>query len=319
MTVILIIFAFLLDLLIGDPYSWPHPVKLMGNFIAWFQKRFTEGASAKRKRLLGILLWVITVGGTGGITFGLLRLTARLHPFLGMACYVYLAYTTLATKSLAIEGRKVYQKLKHEPIEAARQQVGMIVGRDTDSLSEEEITKATVETIAENTSDGVVAPLLCLFIGGPTLAMMYKAVNTLDSMVGYVTPKYKEIGWFSAKMDDLWNYVPARLTWLLLQLATGLAGLNRSNAWQVGRKDCRNHKSPNSGFPESVVAGALGIQLGGTHDYHGVTIYKPTIGEALHQADHEDILKTNRLLYITAFISITCFSLVSVASPLLLR
>lgn len=317
MTVLWIVLAFLLDLLIGDPYSWPHPVKVMGNFIAWFQKQFADGRSAKAKTYLGVLLWFVTVVGAGLITYGLLRLTTWLHPLLGVVCYVYLAYTTLATKSLAIEGRKVYQKLKHDTIEAARQQVAMIVGRDTESLSEEEITKATVETIAENTSDGVIAPLLCLFIGGPTLAMMYKAVNTLDSMVGYVTPKYKEIGWFSAKMDDIWNYLPARLTWLLLQLATRLAGLNGANAWQVGRSDCRNHKSPNSGYPESVVAGALGIQLGGTHDYHGVEIYKPTIGRPLHPAGHEDILKTNRLLYITAFISISLFSLVSVITQLL--
>ena len=220
-----------------------------------------------------------------------------------------MAYTTLATKSLALEGRKVYQKLMHDSLDNARKQVGMIVGRDTNELSKEEITKATIETVAENTSDGVIAPLLCLFLGGPTLAMMYKAVNTLDSMVGYVTPKYRAIGWFSAKMDDLWNFIPARLTWLYLLAASKVLRLNTANAWKVGKTDCRNHKSPNSGYPEAVVAGALGIQLGGTHLYHGVEIYKPTIGVSLRTAKPQDILTANALLYATAVLSLIVFSI----------
>lgn len=305
----LIIAAFLLDLLLGDPYHWPHPVKWIGNFISWFLERFTENKTDQEKYRLGILLWAVTVLGTGLATSILLRVSFWLHPFVGSLCYIYLAYTTLATKSLAIEGKKVYQKLKLEGIVPARKQVAMIVGRDTSELTEEEITKATVETIAENTSDGVVAPLLCLFIGGPVLAMMYKAVNTLDSMVGYVTPKYRAIGWFSAKMDDLWNYLPARITWAFLLAAAKLLRLNSRNAWEVGRADCRKHKSPNSGFPEAVVAGALGIQLGGTHLYHGVEIYKPTIGIPLRSVQQEDILLTNQLLYTAASLSLVCFSL----------
>lgn len=307
----MIVAAFLLDLLLGDPYHWPHPIKLIGNFIAWFQASFTQGKSEKEKYRLGVVLWLVTVMGTGLVTYLLLRLTFWLHPWIGTVCSIYLAYTTLATKSLAQEGRKVYQKLKFDSVTNARKQVAMIVGRDTAELSEEEITKATVETIAENTSDGVVAPLMCLFIGGPVLAMMYKAVNTLDSMVGYVTPKYKEIGWFSAKMDDVWNFIPARLTWLFLLIAAKVLGLNSENALQVGRTDCRNHKSPNSGYPEAIVAGALGIQLGGTHQYHGIEIYKPTIGNALRPAQQEDIILTNRLLYAAAIVSLVTFSIVS--------
>lgn len=305
-----IILAFILDLVIGDPHSWPHPIKLMGNFIAWFQKRFTETKNEHEKYRLGVLLWLITVGGSGLATYGLLRISFLLHPVLGTFCYIYLAYTTLATKSLSLEGKKVYQKLMHDSLDSARKQVGMIVGRDTDELSKEEITKATIETIAENTSDGVIAPLLCLFLGGPTLAMMYKAVNTLDSMVGYVTPRYRAIGWFSAKMDDLWNVVPARLTWLYLLAAAKLLRLNTANAWNVGKTDRRNHKSPNSGYPEAVVAGALGIQLGGTHLYHGVEIYKPTIGVSLRKAKPQDILTANALLYTTACLSLIVFSII---------
>lgn len=306
-----VVIAFLLDLILGDPYHWPHPIKLIGNFIAWFQEKYVQDKTEKEKYRLGVLLWFVTVLGTGIVTFLLLKVCYLIHPIVGILCYIYLTYTTLATKSLANEGHKVYQKLKFDTLVNARRQVAMIVGRDTEELTEEEITKATIETIAENTSDGVIAPLLCLFIGGPTLAMMYKAVNTLDSMVGYVTPKYREIGWFSAKMDDLWNFIPARLTWLLLLIGTKLMNLNTNNAWEVGKADCRNHKSPNSGYPESVVAGALGIQLGGTHNYHGIEIYKPTIGKALHVADQEDILKANQLLYVTAIVSLVVFSVIA--------
>ncbi|MGM0166305.1 cobalamin biosynthesis protein CobD [Enterococcus sp. AZ135] len=306
-----IIVAFILDLLIGDPYNWPHPIKLIGNFITWFQQKFTQKKSDQENYRWGVLLWLITVFGSGLATYFLLRLSFLLHPFIGIVCYIYLSYTTLATRSLSLEGKKVYQKLVYDSLANARKQVAMIVGRDTNELTKEEITKATIETIAENTSDGVIAPLLCLFFGGPTLAMMYKAVNTLDSMVGYVTPKYRAIGWFSAKMDDIWNFIPARLTWLYLLGATKILRLNTSNAWKVGKTDCRNHKSPNSGYPEAVVAGALGIQLGGTHLYHGVEIYKPTIGVSLRSAKPEDILTVNKLLYATAILSLIVFSVIA--------
>ena len=307
-----IIVAFILDLLIGDPYSWPHPIKLIGNFIAWFQERFTQTKSDQENYRLGILLWLVTVFGSGLVTFILLKLSFLIHPVIGIVCYIYLSYTTLATRSLSLEGKKVYQKLVNDSLDNARKQVAMIVGRDTKELTKDEIIKATIETIAENTSDGVIAPLLCLFLGGPTLAMMYKAVNTLDSMVGYVTPKYRAIGWFSAKMDDIWNFIPARLTWFYLLGATKILRLNTSIAWKVGKADCRNHKSPNSGYPEAVVAGALGIQLGGTHLYHGVEIYKPTIGVSLRSAKPKDILTANKLLYTTAILSVTVFSVTAI-------
>ena len=241
-----IIVAFILDLLIGDPYSWPHPIKLIGNFIAWFQERFTQTKSDQENYRLGILLWLVTVFGSGLVTFILLKLSFLIHPVIGIVCYIYLSYTTLATRSLSLEGKKVYQKLVNDSLDNARKQVAMIVGRDTKELTKDEIIKATIETIAENTSDGVIAPLLCLFLGGPTLAMMYKAVNTLDSMVGYVTPKYRA------------------------------------------------------------------IQLGGTHLYHGVEIYKPTIGVSLRSAKPKDILTANKLLYTTAILSVTVFSVTAI-------
>lgn len=308
-----IVIAFILDLIIGDPYTWPHPVKFIGNFISFFQKQFiTENISETKKRQLGIILWLITVLGTGLITFGILTIAFKLNWLVGATFYIYLSYTTLATKSLADEGKKVFQTLQYGTIAEARYQVSMIVGRDTNQLTEEEIAKATIETVAENASDGVIAPLLCLFIGGPTLAMMYKAVNTLDSMVGYVTPKYKAIGWFSAKMDDIFNFIPARITWLLLIIASFIQQMHPLNAIKIGLRDCRKHKSPNSGFPEAVAAGALGIQLGGTHSYHGVEIFKPTIGVALNPVKAKDISKMNRLLYTAAIIGLAIFSLCAI-------
>lgn len=305
-----IIPAFILDLVLGDPYSWPHPVKWMGNYISFFQKKnIHEGQSEKAKFWLGVLLWFTTVGTSGIITALVLKAAFQLHEVLGIVIYIYLGYTTLAAKSLAVEGGKVYEKLVNAPLQEARKQVAMIVGRDTSELSEKEIMNATIETIAENSSDGVIAPLFYLFLGGPVLGMMYKAVNTLDSMVGYLTPKYKALGCFSARMDDIWNFIPARLTWLFLIIASGCSGLNIQNAIKIGWQDCRKHKSPNSGFPEAVAAGALGIQLGGTHVYHGVAIEKPTIGVNLKQVSSEDILLMNKLLYVAAAAGLIVFSI----------
>lgn len=307
-----ILVAFILDLLIGDPHSWPHPVKMMGRYISFFENYFYRKERRKKANYFwGFLLWLTTVVGVGISTALLLWLSFHIHPILGATCYIYLSYSALATKSLAVEGRQVYEKLIHGTIDEARQQVSLIVGRDTSDLSAKEIANATIETIAENTSDGVVAPLCYLFVGGPVLAMVYKAVNTLDSMVGYQTPKYQEFGYVSAKMDDLWNVIPARITWILLLIASKLLKMNAANAWLIGRRDCRKHKSPNSGYPESVAAGALEIQLGGSHTYHGIEIVKPSIGEAKKEVEPRDIQRMTQLLYGAAILAIGIFSLLA--------
>lgn len=311
MTIILIILVFVLDLLIGDPYHWPHPVKVIGNYINLFQKDFVKPTdSSKKKYVLGGFLWLSTVIFAYLATWILIVLAFKVNVYLGMAVFVYLAYTTLATKSLAKEGKKIIKTLEDGTLEEARYQVSMIVGRDTSELTREEIAKATVETIAENTSDGVIAPMIFLFIGGPPLAMAYKAVNTLDSMVGYLTPKYKEIGYVSAKMDDLWNLIPARISFLLIGMSSVLLNMNPKNTFMIGFRDRKNHKSPNGGYLEAPAAGALGIQLGGSHVYHGVEIYKPTIGEALKEVDSGDILKMNQLLYCSAILGLVLFSMI---------
>ena len=261
MIVIAIFIALLLDWIIGDPYSWPHPVKLIGNFIYACLK--LENLKSKFPFLFGILLWFSTVTLTVSLTYGILWVASQLHPILYWGIWIYLAYTCLATRSLAFEALKVYKAVQSGSIEQARYQVGMIVGRETNHLSIPEICNATIETVAENASDGVIGPLLCLFLGGPVLAMGYKAINTLDSMVGYKTARYRKIGFVSAKIDDLVNLIPARLTWIFMLTSARILQLDFRNALKIGWRDRYQHASPNSAFPESVVAGALGIQLGG--------------------------------------------------------
>lgn len=311
MTILLIISAFVFDLILGDPYSWPHPIKLIGNYIYLFKKKLiTPNMSHKTKYVMGGVLWLSTILLTSGITWSILHLAYSMNQLAGHVVFIYLSYTTLATKGLADEGKKVALTLKEGSLEDARKQVSMIVGRDTSELTKEEIAKATIETVAENASDGVIAPMLFLFIGGPVLGMTYKAVNTLDSMVGYLTPEYKEIGYISAKMDDVWNFFPARISFCLICLSSLIFKMNPKNAFYIGWRDRKNHKSPNGGYLEAPSSGALGIQLGGSHNYHGVEIYKPTIGEPLKTADYKDIFKMNQLMYGAAVIGLSLFSII---------
>lgn len=296
----LILGALVLDWLLGDPYDWPHPVKCMGNYITWFNSlRHRIPVSGY---IFGFLLWISTVGLSVFLTWLILEIAKSLSVYVFSIVWMYLAYTCLATKSLALEAQKVYSTLLEGTLQEARQQVGMIVGRDTSELTSDEIVKATVETVAENTSDGVIGPLFFLILGGPIWAIGYKAVNTLDSMVGYKTEKYREIGFVSAKMDDLLNLIPARLTWICMLLGTCLTNLDWQSAWKIGWRDRYQHASPNSAFSEAVVAGALGIKLGGPHIYHGQWVEKPSIGEDRRPARAKDIPATVHLLYLTVCI-----------------
>ena len=219
-----------------------------------------------------------------------------------------LIYTTLATKCLKDEAVKIYKVLKTGDLEKSRIQLSYIVGRDTTNLSEKEIVRATVETVAENTVDGIIAPLFYGFIGGAPLAMAYKAINTLDSTVGYKNDKYYYLGYASAKIDDIANYIPARLGVILLSLGSLFVGFNFKNALKIGIRDRKNHKSPNCAFSEGAVAGALGIQLGGTNVYFGKEVYKPTIGDKNREIEIEDIVRTNKIMYSSSIISIIIFT-----------
>lgn len=298
MTLLFYTTSFILDCLLGDPYSWPHPIKAIGNFIrllVTFLRKISK--SEKWLYVAGGILFVLTVGLTGALSAFLLFISAKVAYWLYVIVFIYLGYSTLAMTCLAKEARKIQRTLGAGDLAAARIQVGMIVGRDTENLSAEQISKATIETVAENTADGVIAPLFYLFIGGPVLALMYKAVNTLDSMVGYKTEKYRAIGFVSAKMDDIANFIPARLTWLFLVIASFILNYDGRAAWEIGLRDRKKHTSPNCAYPEGAVAGALDITLGGTHEYFGETVVKPTIGDGTSPVTQKQISQTIKLLY----------------------
>nr|WP_222717941.1 adenosylcobinamide-phosphate synthase CbiB [Listeria immobilis] len=301
--------SFILDLLLGDPYSWPHPIKAIGNFIQLLGTLLRKvSKSEKWLFVAGGILFVVTVGLTGVITWLLLLVSSKIAYWLYVVIFIYLGYSTLAMTCLAKEARKIQRTLAKDDLAAARIQVGMIVGRDTANLSREQISKATIETVAENTADGVIAPLFYLFLGGPVLALMYKAVNTLDSMVGYKNEKYRAIGFVSAKMDDVANFIPARLTWLFLVLASFLLKYDGRAAWKIGWRDRKKHTSPNCAYPEGAVAGALDITLGGTHEYFGKEVVKPTIGDGLAPVTQKEISQTIYLLYTASICAFIIFA-----------
>ena len=300
--------GYILDLVIGDPYSFPHPVRFIGKLINFVEKQIRKIIkSDKGLKIAGFILWFVVVGVTLGITF----IVIQLFKFNKIAYFLVnsiLIYTTLATKCLKDESVKIYKVLKTGDIEKSRIQLSYIVGRDTTNLNEKEIVRATVETVAENTVDGIIAPLFYGFIGGAPLAMAYKAINTLDSTVGYKNDKYYYLGYASAKIDDIANYIPARLGVILLSLGSLFARFNFKDALKIGIRDRKNHKSPNCAFSEGAVAGALGIQLGGTNVYFGKEVYKPTIGDKKREIEIEDIVRTNKIMYSSSIISIIIFT-----------
>ncbi len=289
------IVAVVLDLLLGDPRWLPHPVIMIGRMIA-----FLEGLLRRcvmSERLGGILLLLFTVSLTYGIALAAVATASAVHPSAGIAVSALMAWTALAARSLHRESGLVAAALERGDLPEARRYLSYIVGRDTADLDEPEIWRATVETVAENGSDGVIAPLFFLLLGGPPLALAYKAINTLDSMVGYKNDRYLRFGWASARCDDLANYLPARLTGLLMVLVAPLCGFSFRNSWRIMARDGRNHASPNSGVPEAATAGALGVQLGGTNSYFGRPVVKPTIGDPVRPLDRDAWRGAVRLMY----------------------
>ncbi|AJE02432.1 adenosylcobinamide-phosphate synthase CbiB [Geobacter pickeringii] len=290
-----ILVAVALDLLLGDPRWLPHPVVQIGRLIAALEGLLRR--LVPNERLGGVLLLVLTVGATFGTAWGLVRGAALLHPAAGIAVSALLGWTCLAARSLHGESGLVARALATGDLPEARRFLSYIVGRDTAELSEPEIWRGTVETVAENTSDGVIAPLFFLMVGGAPLALAYKAVNTLDSMVGYKNERYRYFGWASARCDDLANLIPSRIAGLLICLVAPLAGCSGCRALRTMVRDGRNHSSPNSGIPEAAVAGALGVRLGGTNAYFGTPVEKPTIGEPLRPLDAAAWRGAVRLMY----------------------
>ena len=313
-----LVLGFLLDLAFGDPRWLYHPIRLIGNLIAWAEKPFRAAfpKSEKGELAAGTFFAVFVVAVSTAVPAILLALASRLSLWLVFALEVFWSFQILAAKSLKSESMKVYAALKEGDLPKARKAVSMIVGRDTQKLTEEGVAKAAVETVAENSSDGVIAPLLFLALGGPALGFFYKAVNTLDSMVGYKNDTYLYFGRFSAKLDDVLNFIPSRISGLLLVLASPLAGLSMKGAWKIFRRDRRNHASPNSAQTEAAAAGALGVQLAGDAYYFGKLYKKPTIGDPLRPVEYEDIRRVNRLMYAAVCLALVLVVLAAAAANL---
>lgn len=299
--------GFVLDLMFGDPYWLPHPIRLIGSLISKLDHRlFSEKEGVERDSRKefhrGILLTVLVLAITVLAAFLILFGAYKISPYLGLVIESIMTYQILATKCLKQESMKVHKKLAEEDLIGSRKAVSMIVGRDTEVLDETGVAKAAIETVAENTSDGVIAPMLYLAIGGPVLGFLYKAVNTLDSMVGYKNDRYLYFGRAAARLDDGLNFIPARISALLMIASCYLAGKEYSgkDALRVYKRDKRNHASPNSAHTEAVCAGALGIRLAGDASYFGKIHHKPFIGDEKRAVEYEDIARANRLLYITA-------------------
>ncbi|WP_240732279.1 adenosylcobinamide-phosphate synthase CbiB [Geobacter sp. FeAm09] len=292
--------ALVLDLALGDPRRLPHPVVLIGRLITLLESGLRTATG--HERAAGVALLLLTVGASAAAAWLALRGLTALHPLAGLLGAAYVSYTCLAARSLHRESALVADALAAGDREAARRGLSHIVGRDTHDLGDADIWRALVETVAENTADGIVSPLFWLTLGGPVAGVAFKAVSTLDSMVGYKSERYLRLGWASARMDDLLNFLPARLTALLMVMAAPLAGLSWRNAARIALRDRRNHPSPNSGHPEAAAAGALGVRLGGAASYGGIPSWKEHIGDPLLPLDGRAYRSMIRLMYATTLL-----------------
>ena len=312
MTLIAIVVGFILDLIFGDPHSLPHPICLIGNLISFLERNLRKIFGFSNNGLLfgGGVLVLIVISTCFVLPYALLYLAGMVNPWLAFALETLMFYQIFATKCLRDESMKVYYVLQKGDLDEARLMLSWIVGRDTKNLSEAEVTKGAVETIAENTADGIVAPMFYMFLGGAPLAFLYKGINTMDSMVGYKNEKYLYFGRCAAKLDDVANFIPARITGLLMIGAAYFLNLDVQGAWKIFWRDRYNHLSPNSAMTESVAAGALNIQLGGGHFYFGKWVHKDTIGDDIRPVKADDIAATNNLLYMTALLSLILFTLI---------
>ena len=307
--VIKIWIAYVLDLIFGDPQNIIHPVQIIGKIIDIGEKSLLEKkykSDRKYKFFVGMILNITVISLTYGITY-LIRRTSE-NSIIFTVAEIYLMYTVFSINSLAREGNRVYNILKEGNIERARKDLSYLVSRDTETMDEKMIIRSTMETISENTVDGIVAPMLYMFLGGLPLSMTYKAINTFDSMVGYKNEKYMDFGKFSAKLDDVANFIPARITGIFIILASMILGYNGKEAWRIFFRDRKNHSSPNSAHSEASVAGALGVQFGGRVSYFGKEVDKPVIGDKTKDFELEDIKKNIKIMYATSFLSLVLFS-----------
>lgn len=311
-TALALVLGFFIDLLVGDPRWLYHPVRIIGNGISFlescFRRRFP--ATQKGERMGGFLLVILICAGSALVPLGILYVAYEIHTLLGIGMETFFCYQMLAVKSLKQESMRVFEELEKGDLQGARYAVSMIVGRDTQSLDEAGVTKAAVETIAENTSDGIIAPLFYMAIGGPVLMFFYKGVNTMDSMVGYKNEKYLNFGRYAAKLDDILNYIPARISAWLMIAGARVLGFDSKNAVKIFKRDRYNHASPNSAQTEAVMAGALDVQLAGNAYYFGKLCEKPTIGDAIRPVEKKDIPRANQLLYVSAALGTGIFAVI---------
>ena len=305
MTEYLIVGAVVVDCLVGDPRTSLHPVVIIGNFIAWLERRLLQVThSSVYKKLVGAVLVISVLAVVYGVVWLAMAALSSLHVWAGYIGGAVLLSFTISTRSLAEAGREIAGFLSSGNMEQARYKVGWIVGRDTANLNTAEVTRATVETVAENIVDGIISPLFYAAIGGVPLAFMYRAVNTMDSMVGYKNEKYQDFGMVAAKVDDVFNYIPARITGLLIIVAAALLKQDVRGAFKSIRRDASKHPSPNSGFSEAGVAGALGIRLGGLNYYGGVASVRAYMGEAKRELEPIHIESTIQIMYVVTILFI---------------
>lgn len=296
--------AFVLDLIFGDPQHVIHPVQVIGKFIELLEKILLR---KKYKVLAGGILAFLTIGITFFVCF---IISKNIQNPVFAIIEIYLMYTIFSINSLAREGNRVYKILKSGDLEVARKELAYLVSRDTGEMDEKMVIRSTMETISENTVDGIIAPLFYMFLGGLPLAMAYKAINTLDSMVGYKNEKYEKFGKVSARIDDVANFIPARITGILIVVASFVLKYDYKKAFEIFKRDRKNHSSPNSGQSESAVAGALGVQFGGKVSYFGKIVEKPTIGDKMKEFDIEDIKRNIKIMYTTSVVGLIVFSLI---------
>ncbi|GMQ58230.1 adenosylcobinamide-phosphate synthase CbiB [Vallitalea sediminicola] len=319
--IIIICIAVILDWIFGDPLNVPHPIIYIGKLISKLEKSIRKSKIPLKAG--GFILLFATVGITVIVITLLLFACGKIHPYVRDVVTTYLLYTSLAAKCLKDEVLKVWKAIDEDDLDLSRKQLSYLVGRDTNHLTEEEIIRGAIETTAENTIDGILAPLMFIGIGfifnmPVQFVFMYKAVNTLDSMVGYLHSHYKDIGFASAKTDDIFNYIPARIGSLFMLLAGGILGYNFSKGWKILKRDNRNHKSPNCGYPESVVAGLLNIQIGGTNTYFNEVVVKPTIGDTLEELSGDHIKKSTKIMYVSEIITVGIICLISLILTLMI-
>lgn len=302
-----ILLAYSLDLTLGDPKWLLHPVKIIGRLINFLEAKLRGNRQKKMLRIKGAILALAVVGLSSLSTYLILILMIKINPIAGTVAWIFLAYISLATKDLLLHARQVLKEINNKNIIEARNKLSYIVGRDTQHLAEDDVIKAAVESIAENTNDGIIAPLFYLILGGPVLAIAYKAINTLDSMVGHNNEKYKHFGWFSARLDDVANFIPARLSALLITASSFILRKNFKNSLMVMIKDGNKHSSPNAGYPEAAMAGALEVRLGGPSTYSGQLCVKPYIGKERNSIQQPRLI--NDALAITFISSVLMVSI----------